>query len=113
MRRDAEAELLAVRALRQHREAGEAHVLGHAGFAVLANIEGTQDLAGEVLAGVDRDVMVLVAERPQAFDAQAAAAVLISRLALLVGYLHGPISTSLAGHGHSCAPPGPGRDGHE
>src|SRR3546814_1841381 len=69
--------LLAVRALRQHREAGEAHVLGHAGFAVMANIEGTQDLAGEVLAGVDRDVMVLVAERPQAFDAQAAAAEIV------------------------------------
>src|SRR3546814_8617749 len=82
------AELLAVRALRQHREAGEAHVLGHAGFAVMANIEGTQDLAGEVLAGVDRDVMVLVAERPQAFDAQAAAAEIVSRLALLGGYLH-------------------------
>src|SRR3546814_3032625 len=99
MRRDAEAELLAVRALRQHREAGEAHVLGHAGFAVMANIEGTQDLAGEVLAGVDRDVMVLVAERPQAFDAQAAAAEIVSRLALLGGYLNSLINEGLDGRG--------------
>src|SRR3546814_5413807 len=65
----------------------------------MANIEGTQDLAGEVLAGVDRDVMVLVAERPQAFDAQAAAAEIVSRLALLGGYLHSLINEGLEGRG--------------
>src|SRR3546814_16736911 len=43
--------------------------------------------------------MVLVAERPQAFDAQAAAAEIVSRLALLGGYLHSLINEGLEGRG--------------